>query len=89
MSRPQPAFNIKQVVTVPVDVCESGQARIWGIEWGPDLKWARTDTWFYRLAELDRDGNSRNAAGHRIRDLYANEHELRAWATNGHANPPG
>lgn len=87
--KPQPAFRVKQVIAVPVEVCESKQAKIWAVEWGPDLKWARTDTWFYRLMELDRDGNERNAGGHVIRDFTANEHELHRWATNGSAKPPG
>lgn len=48
------SFKIGQVVACPVAVCESGRARIVGVEWGPQNDRPKADCsgWLYWLVEM-------------------------------------
>jgi hypothetical protein len=52
--KPKRQFEIGQVVTTPVSVCESQKAKIVGVEWGPQHGKAKADCsgWLYWLVEM-------------------------------------
>lgn len=64
-------FRINQVVATPATVCESKQAKIVGVEWGPSHGRARTDCsgWLYWLVEVGQLGEA----------WAAGESELLKW----------
>lgn len=64
-------FRINQVVATPATVCESKEARIVGVEWGPLHGRARTDCsgWLYWLVEVGQLGEA----------WAAGESELLKW----------
>lgn len=53
-----PSFHVGQIVATEVAVCESGVARIVGMEWGPQNEKAKTDCsgWLYWLVEVCQGG---------------------------------
>jgi hypothetical protein len=60
------------VIRVPVNVCEFGQARIVGREWGPDNNKIRGKGWAYWLV----DSRAATSLG---RSFLASEEEVGEW----------
>lgn len=79
-----PRFELGRTVLVPLEVAETKQARVVGVEWGPGNVFVRHKAtgWLYTLAFVPVDGFPTNDRGWLIpssQGFLASEEEIERW----------